>query len=699
MAQRTSSSRRNNNSTSPSAANPYGSFYSNSNGGGGGGAFGSQFGSMRSNNTMATTGTMQTNGTNGTKNGNTGGGLAGSLYGLDNNASNYNASFNNGAGGGGFSSFMHNPTGGPASGYGSFRSNGAAGGGGGGGFGSFARQDSATSFGMQGSSMNNISSNNLLNGFAVGGGSFYGGNGGDSMYGDMGGGGGSFSGGAPYGGAGGGGPFGGGGGFFGSAIAPPKMATLNAFTGGVRSEELMQQFNEQRRLSRQQQREEEAEEDGVVEGQVAAIGRKNSVSNLSRKDSSLDKDVRTGMYFKNKEATTAEYKKEGDSSVKRKGATVDTTLDNPIRTLLYIERGNPIELDGSTLRLQLPGEEEVTKFDFSQVNNTLNFAPEDLIGLDDSKLQEIKRHFTSGCNSALMMADAGADSSKPSLWFSWQLLKHLMRSVFASKQAKAQITVSAVLLQEDRACDLLVEEDSENFLKMKTLEVGESPMFGKAAMGMTYIGVDTADEFNDTFDEACAVAEHFHATKGAKDGGVGPREYGIMHFMIVSKLVRYSASQDATDVVVNSLFVSGVGDGIVHYNRILDKNPAEPRPLFQFVLYRSILSNFMLLVPADLSTPGKTRGRKAAGEEAVVPYLNLTKRFGAIKTRKPNVRSAIAFKKSAESGIEKLETTVKEASGRRRVMYAKQLDRQRIMLADTKALLDDPQNIIPSVYA
>lgn len=48
---------------------------------------------------------------------------------------------------------------------------------------------------------------------------------------------------------------------------------------------------------------------------------------------------------------------------------------------------------------------------------------------------------------------------------------------------------------------------------------------------------------------------------------------GIVVVICVLKQLK-TLRDDEKDVVISSLFVSGVGDGILHYARIMDKNPA-----------------------------------------------------------------------------------------------------------------------------
>uniref|UniRef100_A0A0A9Z6J0 Kinesin-like protein KIF1C n=1 Tax=Lygus hesperus TaxID=30085 RepID=A0A0A9Z6J0_LYGHE len=162
-----------------------------------------------------------------------------------------------------------------------------------------------------------------------------------------------------------------------------------------------------------------------------------------------------------------------------------------------------------------------------------------------------------------------------------------MKSVFARTSNSSysdssnsrELSVSVCLIQDDVVMDLLADEP-RSFV---TLVVAESPLFGNVVNGAQYLYMNNAADFNETLDSALELAEHvqtqnLNSTTSAITGDrqliyANKGEDGILVVICVLKQIRRNQNGEK-DVIVSSLFVSGVGDGIPHYSRILDKHPA-----------------------------------------------------------------------------------------------------------------------------
>ncbi|EPY18078.1 hypothetical protein AGDE_15954 [Angomonas deanei] len=471
----------------------------------------------------------------------------------------------------------------------------------------------------------------------------------------------------------------------------------------------MQQMQPQMMMKRQGQ----VETDLVEEGQVAALGRKSSQASLQRTPS------RVGMYFKNKsaEGKEEEYKMEGDESIASKNRTRDPTLEHPFKSLFLYEEGNSnmrnnkhhfnksdknytendIELDGRTVRAQKPEDEEVTKYDYSGIALV---SQSDDVEVTHEVLEEIRDVFAYGCNASLIMADADCPAAKPTSWFSWYALKTMAVSLFsrfedAIADKRAEITMSMVLLQDDQSLDLLSDANVEAFQQAqnggecnydwKDIVVGESPLFGNVVQDLVYMWLDNAGDFNDTLDNALAVAEHYNTQGMQEDQYLNEsEEYGIVLCTVLLKQIKTNSSGDQ-DIVFSSLFCSGVGNGVVHYNRILDKNPAEPRAVFYSVLHRSVHSC------AAFSC--------SKNNAEIFTFLNTLQRFAKMETRKPKIGSVVNFIAYAESTIPRMEDELKKCEDpRRRAMTTKFLLRLRLMLSDFKAAIENPQEAVARTY-
>lgn len=412
-------------------------------------------------------------------------------------------------------------------------------------------------------------------------------------------------------------------------------------------------------------------EDVVEEGQPQALGRKNSVGSMKRKDS----EKRIGMYFKNKAATDTDgvqYKKEGDPGTsKASGANKDPSLVNYVRSILLLDKtGNnrDLEIDGRTVRAMKPGADEVQKYDMRDVIYVHQASDLEVNG---DSLEELRDTFVYGCNVGMVMADADCDANDPSQWFTWLALKTVVKGTFAKLPSNSEFTVSICLLQDDQVMDLLADSPR----RFVNLAVAESPLFGSVANGLVYICVDDAGEFNDTLDTCLARA------RGQGSG----EEHGIVLVTCVLKQIRTSQSTGKKDVVVSSIFASGVGDGVIHYNRILDKNPAEPRALFYSVLHRSTHTSALFSCKDD--------------NPELINYLATLQRFSKVETRKPKVGSALIFMNYAKQTIPRVKEDLKTMKeGKNKTMTLRFLERLELMSMDCEKMLESPEDCIPKTY-
>lgn len=419
-----------------------------------------------------------------------------------------------------------------------------------------------------------------------------------------------------------------------------------------------------------------SENTAVAEGQPQALGRKNSVSNLTRKNS----EKRVGMYFKNKEATEqdgVQYKKDGDPGTagKNNARARDPSLTSTVKAAILLDtsagRNPAIEVDGHTIRADKPGAEEVQKYDMRDVmyvNRTSD------VQLSGDLLEEMRDNFVYGCNVGMIMADAGQPASRPTEWFSWLALRSVVKGAFGKlASTQFEFTMSVCLLQDDQVMDLLTDPP----YRFVNLVVAESPLFGNVANGMVYVCVEDAGEFNDVLE-----ASLFRAQEQCSPSA---EEHGIVLCTCVLKQVKTSQSSGKEDVVVSSIFASGVGNGVIHYNRIIDKNPAEPRALFYSVMHRSVHSTALFSCPVT--------------DEEAFNYLATLQRFSKVETRRPKVGSTRAFVAYGTSTIPKIrEDLEKGKDGRQRLMMQRQLEKLELMVADAEDMLASPADCVPKTY-
>nr|ACS87845.1 conserved hypothetical protein [Angomonas deanei] len=415
----------------------------------------------------------------------------------------------------------------------------------------------------------------------------------------------------------------------------------------------------------------------VEEGQSMALGRKNSVQGLTRKAS----EKRVGMYFKNKDASDAadgaNYKKEGDTGTlgKNNARARDPSLTNTVKASIVLDTSagaNPaIEVDGRTIRAEKPGAEEVQKYDMRDVLYANRNSDMEL--MSDS-IEEMRDNFVYGCNVGMVMADAGMSAARPTEWFTWLALKSVVKGTFGKlSSTQFEFTMSMCLLQDDQVMDLLADEPQ----RFVTLTVAESPLFGNVANGMVYVCVEDAGEFNDVL-ESCLYRAQQQCSAAAE-------EHGIVLCTCVLKQVKTSPSSGKQDVIVSSIFASGVGDGVIHYNRILDKNPAEPRALFYSVLHRSVHCTALFSC--------------ATKDEDIFNYLATLQRFSKTETRRPKVGSTRAFVSYGTSTIPKIREDLEKATDpRQKMMMQRQLEKLELMVADAEEMLENPNDSVPKTY-
>ncbi|AYU77876.1 hypothetical protein LdCL_170017400 [Leishmania donovani] len=413
----------------------------------------------------------------------------------------------------------------------------------------------------------------------------------------------------------------------------------------------------------------------VAEGQPQVLGRKNSVQNLTRKNS----EKRVGMYFKNRAAEQdgVQYKKDGDpgTSGKNNSGERDPSLTNTLKASLLLDtsggRSPAIEVDGRTIRASKPGAEEVQKYDMRDIMYVNRNTD---VQLSSDSLEEMRDNFLYGCNIGMIMADAGFSAARPTEWFTWLALKSVVKGSFGKlASTQFEFTVSVCLLQDDQVMDLL-SDPPQRFMN---LTVAESPLFGNVANGMVYVCVEDAGEFNDVLDASLHCAQE-HCSPLAE-------EQGIVLCTCVLKQVKTSQSSGKEDVIVSSIFASGVGDGVIHYNRIIDKNPAEPRALFYSVMHRSVHSTALFSC--------------AMHDDEIFNYLATLQRFSKIETRRPKVGSARAFVAYGTSTIPRIREELKETKdARQRAMMQRQLEKLELMVVDAEDMLRSPADCVPKTY-
>ncbi|ESS66232.1 hypothetical protein TCDM_05107 [Trypanosoma cruzi Dm28c] len=391
---------------------------------------------------------------------------------------------------------------------------------------------------------------------------------------------------------------------------------------------------------------------------------------LSRKGS----EKRIGMYFKSVQPTQdGEYKKEGDLGTRGSTFNVDPPMTTRVRPILLLEKrgGNNVEVDGRTAILEKPGSDEMQKFETHEIVQ-LSFGDSNVF---IESLDEVRDTFLMGCNVAVVMADSNCPAYKPSEWFSWKVIKQLLKDVFAKMRSRSELSFSVSLLEDDQVMDLLTEHP-----RHVTLTVAQSPLFGNVAHGVIYQVVEDASEFSDLLDLALSKAL-------GREG----EERGILLMSAILKQICTNTPHtkgDEEDILLSSLFVSCVGDGIIHYNRILDKNPAEPRAMFQFALGGPSTTAAVFSIVDQVSNAS-----------TVSQFLSTLHRLGEIKNYNLRIGSVRRFVKYTNETIPKMRRRIKEVEeGPGKEAVKQSLARLELMLSDAKAMLESPETAAPKMY-
>ncbi|EPY17958.1 hypothetical protein STCU_10286 [Strigomonas culicis] len=257
-------------------------------------------------------------------------------------------------------------------------------------------------------------------------------------------------------------------------------------------------------------------------------------------------------------------------------------------------------------------------------------------------------------------------------------------------------------------------------VRAQPLVVAESPLFGYVPHGLLYVNAGNHQEFLELLHLALQQAEQhtikgIHAqnspaaapgdSPGAstslRDAGAAPtptrgskaaaaeEENGIILVTCIVKQIQPSSKNKSEnhdvmreavrqareaappdgpapdlnllqnedyDVVVSSLFASGVGDGVIHYSRILDKNPAEPRALFQHALHGSSHSSCIFTSPlyAEPAAAGGGGARAVELESQLLFAASVLQRFTATRLRKPYVGSLKTFTTNARRRVQNI---------------------------------------------
>ncbi|KAG8348897.1 hypothetical protein TRVL_00264 [Trypanosoma vivax] len=385
-------------------------------------------------------------------------------------------------------------------------------------------------------------------------------------------------------------------------------------------------------------------------------------------------EKRIGFYFKDvKPSVKEEYKKENEVETNRNSGNASSSDMTNVRTILLLESdgGKVIEVDGPTAVVAKPSSDELVRFDHTEI---VNFQSGDT-NVHIDTLDELCDAFLAGCNVGLLLADAHCPASQPKSWFTWNALRRLVKDAFAKMPSRCELRVSISLLDDDRVKDLLASRPT-----YVNLTVANSPLFGNVPDGMTYRVADSAMEFNTLLLKGLEMAEDD-----------SQEEFGILLVTAILKQVRGDSphsKKNEDDVILSSIFASGVGSGIIHYSRILDKNPAEPRAMYQFALGGPSLTAAILSVS---DRPGNA--------PSIHPSLSTLNRLGQIKNFQLRLGSLNRFITYTRESIPKTEermNSMPESTAKE--MLKRSIVRYKTMLADAEAMIKSPDHAVPRAY-
>nr|CCC90509.1 conserved hypothetical protein [Trypanosoma congolense IL3000] len=382
-------------------------------------------------------------------------------------------------------------------------------------------------------------------------------------------------------------------------------------------------------------------------------------------------EKRIGFYFKDvKPSEKGEYKEDNKTNTQPVKAS-SSTSPTSVRGIVLLEGwgANSLRVDGVTISLPKPHSDETQSFDTKEV---VPFAPDGNLYIDF--LDEMCDTFMMGCNISLVMADAQCPAQEPSKWHTWEVVRRLIKDVFARMSDRSELRLSVSLLDDDKVMDLLVP-NSEFF----NLVIAYSPLFGNAPQGVVFEVLDSASEFGSLLKVALSRARE-------QEQG----EFGIILVFAILKQVRVASHSrgGGEDVFLSSLFATGVGDGIMHYTRILDKNPAEPRAMYQFALGGPSQTAAVISLADSHDSCAKN-----------YQFLGTLQRLSQIENyslRLGSVRRFVAYtKESLPKTREHLESL---PEGPEKEVMKRSVTRYELMLSDAEAMLDSPDTVAPKTY-
>ncbi|RHW72535.1 hypothetical protein DPX39_050029700 [Trypanosoma brucei equiperdum] len=384
-------------------------------------------------------------------------------------------------------------------------------------------------------------------------------------------------------------------------------------------------------------------------------------------------EKKIGIYFKDVQPTEEGEYKQGDAASGRKSkASMSSSAVTNIRTIVLLEgeAEDSIHVDGTTMTLLKPNSDEPVRFETKEI---VYYDPNDSNIYMDST-EELCDTFLLGCNISLVMADAQCPAQQPTQWHSWNVLRRLMRDVFARMPDRAELRLSISLMDDDKVMDLLVPDP-----QFVNLTVSYSPLFGNVPHGMTFEVLDSASEFGGLLKVALSRAV-------GQDSG----EFGIILVVAILKQVRKNPSnpKDEEDVILSSLFATGVGDGVVHYSRILDKNPAEPRAMFQFAVGGPSQTAAVVSMADDPKNLVKNH-----------QFMTTLQRLGKIENYTLRLGSVRRFVSYTKESLPKTRIHLQNLpEGPEKEALKRSVTRYEKMLADAEAMLESPDCAAPKTY-
>ncbi|KPA84403.1 putative mitochondrial hypothetical protein [Leptomonas pyrrhocoris] len=376
-----------------------------------------------------------------------------------------------------------------------------------------------------------------------------------------------------------------------------------------------------------------------------------------------DREGRTPGSIVRKRAAVEAPKSPPSTRAVKAGVTQAPALSTDFR----IHNVAVLQQDGGSNRARVTKKGDTCVLDGTSypMDEVLEYTPTDG-GTPDIKsrcIRDMIEHVMAGHNTAVLVSDDGKATAAATATVESTVAQLMAELNETSRNTYAEVSASMYGLHPNSMMrDLLVDG-----ARLKSMEAGNSPLFGPALMNVTSGKISSGEDFNKLFEAALK--------RGEKET--------MMVCMLTVKQVRGGVADDKEDVFVSSVFIGVSRRGPKGYHDVVDKVSSSPHELFRYAVEGPSVCVHVIAV-----SQGLRDGQVLSDCAKIGEVQNTTPRSG-------NVRRFVDFTQEQLKRMRQRSDTATGADKRELEGHVQRLSQ---ILEDAQKMLADPKNTEPKLY-